>query len=142
MTKYEKIDELEVGYDIPAHIGMAYEDIQTPCLILDLDALERNVKKMGDYARKHNMRHRAHGKMHKSVDVLKLQMEKGGAIGVCCQKVSEAEVFARAGVKDILVSTEVRDPAKIDMLAKMPKHGGRVIVTGGNVDLDKLPWNV
>ena len=128
MTKYEKIDELEVGFDVPAHIGMAYEDIQTPCLILDLDALERNVKKMGDYARKHNMRHRAHGKMHKSVDVLKLQMEQGGAIGVCCQKVSEAEVFARAGVKDILVSNEVRDPAKIDMLAKMPKHGGRVIV--------------
>ena len=74
------------------------------------------------------MRHRAHGKMHKSVDVLKLQMEQGGAIGVCCQKVSEAEVFARAGVKDILVSNEVRDPAKIDMLARMPKHGGRVIV--------------
>ena len=74
------------------------------------------------------MRHRAHGKMHKSVDVLKLQMEQGGAIGVCCQKVSEAEVFARAGIKDILVSNEVRDPAKIDMLARMPKHGGRVIV--------------
>ncbi len=128
MTKYEKIDELEVGYDIPASIGMAYEDIQTPCLVLDLDALERNVRKMGDYARKHNMRHRAHGKMHKSVDVLKLQMEQGGAIGVCCQKVSEAEVFARAGIKDILVSNEVRDPAKIDMLARMPKHGGRVIV--------------
>ena len=107
---------------------MAYEDIQTPCLILDLDALERNVKKMGDYARAHNMRHRAHGKMHKSVDVLKLQMEQGGAIGVCCQKVSEAEVFARAGVKDILISNQVRDLAKIDMLARMPKHGGRVIV--------------
>ena len=44
MTKYEKIDELEVGFDVPAHIGMAYEDIQTPCLILDRDALERNVK--------------------------------------------------------------------------------------------------
>ena len=128
MTKHENIAELEVGYDIPAAIGMAYEDIQTPCLILDLDALERNVKKMGDYARAHNMRHRAHGKMHKSVDVLKLQMEQGGAIGVCCQKVSEAEVFARAGIKDILVSNEVRDPAKIDLLARMPKHGGRVIV--------------
>ena len=129
MTKHENIAELEVGYDIPASIGIAYEDIQTPCLILDLDALERNVKKMGDYARAHNMRHRAHGKMHKSIDVLKLQMEQGGAIGVCCQKVSEAEVFARAGVKDILVSNEVRDPAKIDRLARMPKiSGGRVIV--------------
>jgi 3-hydroxy-D-aspartate aldolase len=129
MNAPAKITELEVGYDVPAVPGMAYEDIQTPCLILDLDALERNVKKLGDYAKAHGMRHRAHGKMHKSVDVLKLQMELGGAIGVCCQKVSEAEVFARAGIKDILVSNQVRDPAKIDRLARMPKiSGGRVIV--------------
>ena len=128
MTKQEQIEGLEVGYDVPAAIGMAYEDIQTPCLILDLDALERNVKKMGDYAKAHNMRHRAHGKMHKSVDVLKLQMEMGGAVGVCCQKVSEAEVFARAGIKEILVSNQVRDLAKIDRLARMPKISGSNII--------------
>lgn len=93
----------EVGYDIPALPGMDEADIQTPCLILDLDALERNIKKMGDYAAAHGMRHRSHGKMHKSVDVQKLQESLGGAIGVCCQKVSEAEVFARGGIKDILV---------------------------------------
>lgn len=122
------IAQLEVGFDIPALPGMSADEIQTPCLILDLDALERNVKKMGDYARAHGMRHRAHGKMHKSVDVLKLQIELGGAVGVCCQKVSEAEVFARAGIKDILVSNQVRDPAKIDQLARMPQHGCRVIV--------------
>lgn len=119
---------LEVGYDVPALPGMRYEEIQTPCLILDLDALERNIRKMGDYARAHNMRHRAHGKMHKSVDVLRLQQELGGAIGVCCQKVSEAEVFARAGVKDILVSNQVRDPGKIDRLARLPMLGARIIV--------------
>ncbi|CAN7719867.1 DSD1 family PLP-dependent enzyme (plasmid) [Aminobacter sp. NyZ550] len=118
----------EVGFDVPALPGMDEADIQTPCLILDLDALERNVRKMGDYAKAHGMRHRAHGKMHKSVDVLKLQMELGGATGVCCQKVSEAEVFARAGIKDILVSNQVRDAAKIDRLARMPKLGARVIV--------------
>lgn len=128
MNQMTTIDELEVGYDIPAKPGMREEEIQTPCLILDLDALERNIRKMGEYARAHGMRHRAHGKMHKSVDVLKLQMELGGAIGVCCQKVSEAEVFARAGVKDILVSNQVRDPAKIDRLARMPKYGCRTIV--------------
>lgn len=125
----------EVGFDIPALPGMDEADIQTPCLILDLDALERNVKKMGDYAKAHGMNHRAHGKMHKSVDVLKLQMELGGAIGVCCQKVSEAEVFARAGIQDILVSNQVRDPAKIDRLARMPKlTNGRVIVCVDDVD--------
>ncbi|WP_417586592.1 3-hydroxy-D-aspartate aldolase BhcC [Pararhodobacter oceanensis] len=129
MSAHMNLDAYEVGYDIPAKPGMREADIQTPCLVLDLDALERNVKKMGDYAKAHNMRHRAHGKMHKSVDVLKLQMELGGAVGVCCQKVSEAEVFARAGIKEILVSNQVRDPAKIDRLAQLPKiSGGEVIV--------------
>ncbi len=123
-----EFDGLEVGYDVPALPGMDASEIQTPCLILDLDALERNIRKMGDYAKAHGMRHRAHGKMHKSVDVLKLQERLGGAVGVCCQKVSEAEVFARGGIKDILVSNQVRDPLKIDRLARMPKFGARIIV--------------
>ena len=117
-----------VGYDIPALPGMDEADIQTPCLVLDLDALERNIRKMGEYAEMHGMRHRSHGKMHKSVDVQKLQQTLGGAVGVCCQKVSEAEVFARGGIKDILVSNEVRDAVKIDRLARLPKYGARVIV--------------
>jgi len=121
-------DSYEVGFDIPAKPGMDAADIQTPCLVLDLDALERNIKKMGDYAKDHGMRHRVHGKMHKSVDVAKLQERLGGAIGVCCQKVSEAEVFARGGIKDILVSNQVRDPQKIDRLARLPKYGCRTIV--------------
>jgi len=117
---------LEVGYDIPALPGMDAADIQTPCLILDLDALERNIRKMGEYARKHGMRHRSHGKMHKSVDVQRLQERLGGVAGVCCQKVSEAEAFARGGIKDILVSNQVRNPLKIDRLARIPKYGARV----------------
>ena len=56
-----------------------------------------------------------------------LQQELGGACGVCCQKVSEAEVFARGGIKDVLVSNQVRDPAKIDRLARIPKLGARAI---------------
>ncbi len=128
MNKHTDFQGLEVGYDIPALPGMDEKDIQTPCLILDLDALERNIVKMGDYAKAHGMRHRVHGKMHKSVDVAKLQERLGGAVGVCCQKVSEAEVFARGGIKDVLVSNQVRDPAKIDRLARLPKLGARTIV--------------
>ena len=128
MTKQEDIAGLEVGYDIPAAIGMSVDEIQTPCLILDLDALERNIRKMGDYATSHGMRHRSHGKMHKSVDVQLLQQKLGGSVGVCCQKVSEAEVFVRGGIKDVLVSNQVRDPAKIDRLARLPKLGSRIIV--------------
>jgi 3-hydroxy-D-aspartate aldolase len=128
------LDNLEVGYDIPAAIGMDEADIQTPCLVLDLDALERNIKKMGDYAKAHGMQHRVHGKMHKSVDVAKLQEKLGGSIGVCCQKVSEAEVFVRGGIKDVLVSNQVRDPLKLDRLAQLPKLGSRIIVCVDEID--------
>lgn len=134
MASQTAFDRDDVGFAVPAIPGMRESEIQTPCLILDLDALERNIRKMGDYARAKNMRHRAHGKMHKSVDVLRLQQALGGAVGVCCQKVSEAEVFARAGIKDILISNEVRDPVKIDRLARLPAFGGRVIVCVDDID--------
>lgn len=120
-------NDLEVGYDIPALPGMDEADIQTPCLVLDLDALERNIVKMGDYAKAHSMRHRVHGKMHKSVDVALLQEKLGGSVGVCCQKVSEAEVFARGGIKDVLVSNQVCAPQKIDRLVQLPNLGARTI---------------
>ena len=126
--------QLEVGYDIPAKPGMSEADIQTPCLIVDLDALERNVAKMGRLVKEMGVRHRSHGKMHKSVDVQKLQESLGGACGVCCQKVSEAEVFARGGIKDVMVSNQVRDPAKIDRLARLPKLGARTLVCVDDIE--------
>ena len=127
MNALVTFEGLEVGYDIPALPGMDEAEIQTPCLVLDLDALERNIVKMGRFAAEMSVRHRVHGKMHKSVDVALLQERLGGSVGVCCQKVSEAEVFARGGIKDVLVSNQVRDPAKIDRLARIPKLGARAI---------------
>ncbi len=123
-----KIDlsNYEVGYNIPAKPGMDVADIQTPCLIVDLDVLEENLDKMQGHANAMDMRLRVHGKMHKSADVAKMQIERG-ACGICCQKVSEAESFARAGIKDILVSNQVRDLAKIDRLARLPKLGARTL---------------
>lgn len=128
MNVQVNIADLEVGFDVPAKPGMDEADIQTPCLVVDLDALERNVKKMGDLCKEMGVRHRAHGKMHKSVDVAKLQETLGASVGVCCQKVSEAETFVRGGIKDVMVSNQVRDPAKIDRLARMPKLGARILV--------------
>ncbi len=121
-----QFDGLELGYDIPALPGLPEAEIRTPCLILDLDALERNITRMGQRAAAAGMRHRAHGKMHKSVDVYRLQERLGGASGICCQKVSEAEVFARAGVVDILVSNQVRGAGPVDRLARLPQFGGRI----------------
>ena len=127
MNTHVNFENLEVGYDIPAVPGMDEADIETPCLVLDLDALERNIVKMGNFAKQMGVRHRVHGKMHKSVDVAKLQEKLGGSVGVCCQKVSEAEVFARGGIKDVMVSNQVTQPAKIDRLARLPLLGARTI---------------
>ncbi|MCP4070290.1 MAG: DSD1 family PLP-dependent enzyme [Hyphomicrobiales bacterium] len=129
-----RLEDFEVGYNIPAAIGMDEADIQTPCLILDLDALEKNVKTMRDLCTRMGVRHRVHGKMHKSADIAHYQIDHGNAVGICCQKVSEAEAFARAGVKDILVSNQVRDPAKIDRLARLPKITSRTIVCVDDID--------
>jgi 3-hydroxy-D-aspartate aldolase len=122
------LDGLTVGYDIPALPGMREDEILTPCLLIDLDALDSNLRKMGDFARTHGVKLRPHGKMHKSADIARLQMEIGGACGICCQKVSEAESFVRAGITDILVSNEVRHPVMMDRLARLCAEGAKVSV--------------
>ena len=115
------LDGLDLGYDIPALPGMAEAEIETPCLILDLDALEANIARMQAMADAMGVRLRCHGKMHKSADVARLQIA-AGAVGVCCQKVAEAEAFVRAGIGDVLVTNEVRGPVKTDRLARLARQ--------------------
>mgnify|MGYP003114643489 CR=1 FL=1 len=112
---------LEVGFDVPAAVGMNEGDIQTPCLLIDLDAFERNVAAMRGFAADMGVDLRVHGKMHKSADIARYQIEQGGAVGVCCQKVSEAEAFARGGIADILVTNQVRSPLMVERLAQLAK---------------------
>ncbi|MCR9139237.1 MAG: DSD1 family PLP-dependent enzyme [Alphaproteobacteria bacterium] len=125
-----------VGLNVPAAIGMDLADVGTPALIVDLDAFERNVALMRDFIETRGIRHRAHAKTHKSADIARYQMSAGGACGVCCQKVSEAEALVAGGINDVLVSNQVVDPGKIDRLAAMAKRA-RVLVCvddSGNVD--------
>ena len=120
----------------PAAIGMPVDEVDTPCLVVDLDAFERNVEKLGRYMKAQGLRHRAHAKTHKSSDIAMIQMARGGACGVCCQKVSEAEALVNAGIRDVLVSNQVVAPKKIERLAALAARA-RVLVCVddiGNVD--------
>lgn len=128
MTINKIFQDKEVGFDIPALPGMPESEIQTPCLIVDLDRFEHNLKRMAAAIRPYAVNLRAHAKMHKSVDVARNQMALGGAGGICCQKVSEAEVFARAGIPDILVTNQVCDPKKISRLVSLAASGCRISV--------------
>jgi len=133
MNAITKNSDLVVGYNVPAEIGMDANDVATPALIIDLDAFEKNVKLMGDFIKQKGIRHRAHAKTHKSADIALYQIEHGGACGVCCQKVSEAEAIVAGGVKDVLVSNQVVDLKKIERLAGLAKRA-RTIVCVDDMD--------
>jgi D-serine deaminase-like pyridoxal phosphate-dependent protein len=93
-------------------------NIDTPALVVDLDAMERNLHRMAEFARRHQIRWRPHAKMHKSAE-LALMMVEAGASGVCVQKTSEAEAMANGGVRDIYISNEVVAPAKLQRVAAL-----------------------
>jgi 3-hydroxy-D-aspartate aldolase len=112
-------DDYEVGFNIPAKIGMNVNEIQTPCLVIDYNKFEKNILKMKNFVLNNNVRLRPHAKMHKSFDVANFQIKFGGAHGICCQKVSEAEVFVRKGIKDILITNQVTDLFKINRLTSI-----------------------
>jgi D-serine deaminase-like pyridoxal phosphate-dependent protein len=95
--------------------------IDTPALVIDLDAMERNLAAMAAFARRHGVRLRPHAKMHKSATIARLQMA-AGAVGVCVQKTSEAEALAAAGIADIYISNEVIDPAKLARVAALARR--------------------
>jgi D-serine deaminase-like pyridoxal phosphate-dependent protein len=98
-------------------VGQGVDAIDTPALVLDLDAMERNLQRMADWARGRGLRLRPHAKMHKSAELARLQMAHG-AVGVCVQKTDEALALAHAGVSDIFISNEVIAPAKLLRLAR------------------------
>ena len=99
-------------------VGRPACDIDTPALVVDIDAMQRNLGRMAEFARKHDIRWRPHAKMHKSSAIARLQVQ-AGAVGVCVQKTSEAEAMVAGGVHDVYISNEVVDPAKLARVAEL-----------------------
>jgi D-serine deaminase-like pyridoxal phosphate-dependent protein len=99
----------------PAEIGMSLDEVDTPALVVDLDAFERNLKRLAERVAGTGVRLRPHAKTHKCAVIALKQMELG-AVGVCCQKVSEAEALVYGGVKDVLVTNEIVGKPKLRRL--------------------------
>ena len=116
---------------LAALLGQGVAAIDTPALVVNLDAMERNLQRMADYAKLHGMRLRPHAKMHKSA-ALALRQMQAGAVGVCVQKTSEAEALAAAGVGDIYLSNEIVAPPKLQRVAALARalqlRGGRLAI--------------
>ena len=104
----------------PASPGMRLDEVDTPALVIDLDRLEANLNAMAACLVGTGVRLRAHAKTHKSAVIAHQQIARG-AVGVCVQKVAEAEALAWAGVPDILVSNEVMGADKLARLAALAR---------------------
>ncbi|MGE3268095.1 MAG: DSD1 family PLP-dependent enzyme [Chloroflexota bacterium] len=105
----------------PGAIGLPVQQLDTPSLILDLDAVERNLDRMDQALAGTSVRARPHTKTHKVPNIALMQLARG-AIGVCCAKLGEAEVMAAGGVGPILLTTEVVGDAKIRRLLGVAKQ--------------------
>lgn len=104
-----------------ATVGMSIDEVDTPALLLDLDPFEKNLNRLADFGNTHSIRLRPHAKTHKCPEIARLQI-KHGAIGVCCQKVSEAEAMVAGGIQDVLISNEVVGANKINRLVNLARE--------------------
>jgi 3-hydroxy-D-aspartate aldolase len=115
-----------IGYcqrvvDPPASVGTPLEQIDTPALLIDLDALDENISRMAQVVSTSGVRLRPHAKTHKCPAIAHRQIARG-AVGVCCQTVGEAEVMASGGVTDILITNEVWGASKLARLAALARR--------------------
>ncbi|MBL0914838.1 MAG: DSD1 family PLP-dependent enzyme [Sphingopyxis sp.] len=103
-------------------------DLNTPVLVLDLAALDRNIAAMAALAAQHGVGLRPHAKTHKSVDIAQRQIA-AGASGVCCAKIGEAEVLVEGGVTGILITSPIAAPRAIERLAALAKRAKGLMAT-------------
>src|SRR5215475_16146393 len=107
--------------------------LDTPALLLDLDAFERNIAKMADYARARGVALRPHAKTHKSVDIARRQIA-AGAIGVCCAKLGEAEALADGGITRLLITSPVVPALAIRRLVELHRRCDELITVVDHPD--------
>ena len=112
-----------MAYDLTHTLppGTPKEELDTPCYVIDLDVMERNIEKMAAYFRDRPAALRPHMKHHKTPAIAQKQLA-AGAIGVCCQKLGEAEAMADGGVDNILITYEIIGTAKIRRLINLAQR--------------------
>jgi 3-hydroxy-D-aspartate aldolase len=112
--------------------------LSTPVLLLDLDALDRNIAAMAAHVRKAGIGVRPHSKGAKSIEIGRRQMA-AGALGICCTTVGEAEVLAGGGIENILITSPVVTQTMIDRLIALNlRSKGLIVVADSPVNIEAL----
>jgi len=118
-------------------IGSRKEDLDTPALLIDLDLMEKNIRQMAEFLKEKKAKLRPHTKVHRTPVIARKQME-AGAIGICCQKVRQAEIMADAGINDILIPNVIATPDKINRLTALAKRSNITVLIDDAANAEQL----
>lgn len=119
--------------DCTAAVGCAVEELDTPALLLDWNAAQRNLRRMADHFADRRCRLRPHFKNHKCTTLARKQLEAGKCIGITCAKLDEAQILADAGFDDVLIANQVMGTRKVARLAQVARQT-RLAVAVDHVD--------
>jgi len=108
--------------DVGSLIGRNVEELATPALIVDAEALEANLSEMAGFFADRACKLRPHFKSHKCASLARRQLAAGGAVGITCAKLSEAEILVASGVSDVLIANQVVGAAKADRVAALNRE--------------------
>lgn len=111
----------------PLEAPVSLDAVPTPALIVDVEALERNLSRMAEFLSQENLGLRAHSKMHKCPLIAHRQLELG-AVGICCAKVAEAEIMNAAGISRILITSPVLSTDKVARVAELATRAAELML--------------
>ena len=118
-------------------IGKELREVDTPALLIDADALDRNLERMAKFAAAVNRNYRPHAKTHKTPLIARRQIA-AGACGICCAKLGEAEVMVEGGIDDILVTTPVTGATKVSRLMALAARARMAVVVDNATNISEL----
>lgn len=131
-TAYHRPDARWIDTSTDNKLVMAIDDLETPAVLVDLDRVEANITRLQVYLDQHDVANWPHVKTHKIPSLAHMQL-KAGAAGICCQKVSEAEVMVDAGIENILIPYNIVGDAKVKRLMRLARRA-RVSVTADSAE--------
>ncbi len=118
-------------------IGLHKSELETPVLMIDLDVMERNLRKMAAFFETVAANLRPHTKTHKTPALAHKQLEHG-AVGICCGTLDEAEVMISAGIRDVLVTREIVAPEQIDRVVGLSRHSDIIIIVDNHEVVERF----
>jgi len=116
---------------------MKIDELPTPALIIDLDAVERNIAKMQEFVRSRGCEIRPHAKSHKSPFIARKQMQ-AGAVGQCCQTLVEAETLVLNGIDHVLLTHNLASAATIERFLNLKRNADIMIIVDGTENAEML----